>query len=92
MTSFTILSSHFFCSVSGCCLTSPGLLDFWEMTSPMFPYSTLSLVRFWIHAHASVYATFGWATAQLLFLTSVRTPWFLVVTTHPGVWVLPEVC
>ena len=44
MTSFTILSSHFLCSVSGCCLTSPGLLDFWEMTSPMFPYSTLSLV------------------------------------------------
>ena len=27
----------------------------------MFPYSTLSLVRFWIHAHASVYASFGTA-------------------------------
>ena len=30
------------------------MLGFWEMTSAMFPYSTFSLVRFWIHAQASV--------------------------------------
>ena len=59
MTSSTILSSHILCSVSGCCLTCTGLLDFWEMTSVMFLYSTLCLVRRWIHAHASVYVTFG---------------------------------
>ena len=53
------------CSVSGCCLTSPGLLDYWETTFSMFPYSTLSLVRFWIHAHASVYASFGTAPLYL---------------------------
>ena len=46
------------CSVFGCCTSSPGFLDFWEMASTMFPYSTLSLVRRWIHAHASVYETF----------------------------------
>ena len=55
-------SGHLSCgSVSWCCLTSPGLLDYWVRTFPMFPYSTLSLVRFWIHAHASVYASFGTA-------------------------------
>ena len=52
MTSFTILSSHFLCSVSGCCLTSSGLLgcgDIW-MVSFFWWYSTApciwqSLVR-----------------------------------------------
>ena len=43
----------------GCCLSSPGLLDFWEMASTKFLYSTLCLVRRWIHAQASVYGTFG---------------------------------
>ena len=42
------------CSVSGCCLTSPGLLNYWVRTVSMFPYSTLSLVRFWIHACVSL--------------------------------------
>ena len=39
-----------------------GHLDywiFWEMTSTMFLYSTLSLVRRWIHAHAPVHVAFG---------------------------------
>ena len=43
LTSSTFLSSHS-SSVSGCCLKSPRLLDFWDMTSMMFSYSTLSLV------------------------------------------------
>ena len=47
------------CSVSGCCLSSPGLLDFWEMASTMPLYFTLCLVRRWKHAHASVCWTFG---------------------------------
>ena len=69
------------CSVSGCCLTSPGLLDYWETTFSMFPYSTLSLVRFWIHARASVYASFGtapcfWQSLVRLCLRSTVSPFF----------------
>ena len=41
----------------------------------MFPYSTLSLVRFWIHAHASVYVAFG----RFLLL-------FLLFSTVPCIW------
>ena len=44
---------------------------FWEMTSTMFPNSTLSFVRFWIRAHSSVYVAVGG------FLAS---PWHLADT------------
>ena len=47
------------CSVSGCCLSSPRSFNFWEMASTVFLYSTLCLVRWWIHAHASVCVAFG---------------------------------
>ena len=72
------------CSVSGCCLTSPGLLDYWEMTSSMFPYSTLSLVRFWMHAHASVYASIG--TAPCIWQSLVRRCLCLKSTVSPFFW------
>ena len=72
------------CSVSGCCLTSPGLLDYWETTFSMFPYSTLSLVRFWIHAHASVYSSFG--TAPCIWQSLVRRCLCLRSTVSPFFW------
>ena len=72
------------CSVSGCCLTCPGLLDYWVKAFPMFPYSTLSLVRFWIHALASVYASFR--TAPCIWPSLVRRCLCLRSTVSPFFW------
>ena len=44
LTSLTILSSHFLVFGVWVLPETRGLLDFWDMTSMMFPYSTLSLV------------------------------------------------
>ena len=57
------------CSVSGCCLTSTGLLDFLGDDFYHVPYSALSLVRFWIHAHVSVYVAVGGFLASPWHLT-----------------------
>ena len=66
------------CSVSGCCLTCPGLLDFWEMTSTMFPHFTLSLVRFWMRPHALVSVTFGWYSPAPLYLAVACSALFVL--------------
>ena len=50
----------------------------------MFPYSTLSLVRFWIRAHASVYASFG--TAPCIWQSLVRRCLCLRSTVSPFFW------
>ena len=55
----------------GAACSGPGLLDFWEMASTMSLYSTLCLVRWWIHAHAFVYGTFGRFFVFFLWTLSV---------------------
>ena len=50
----------------------------------MFPYSTLSLVRFWIHAPASVYASIG--TAPCIWQSLVRRCLCLRSTVSPFFW------
>ena len=53
----------------------------------MLPYSTLNLVRIWIHARASVYAAFGWFL--LLFLEVFYGPLYLTVACS-ALFVLEE--
>ena len=78
------------CSVFGCCLSSPGLLDFRETASLLFPCSSLCLVR-WIHAHAPVHATCAWFLSLVVFYGSLYLAvicsaflWCSVLWTFPG--------